>query len=1070
MIKKRVGNKLDNFLNRLLSLKNTLSIALIYSFSGSGNLAFLSLQTSNISQINSLKPNFFIERQFNKNVAMELPNNPTSLSNQPTAIKEVVIVDATIQEPDRLIANLSVQTKVYYLNPNQDGIEQISQVLNSHHNLQAIHILAHGRAGQLNLGSGVLNSLTFQSQAEKLQIWGQALAVDGDILLYGCNFAQGQIGQAAVHSLAQLTGADIAASHDYTGSSSFRGDWSLEVQIGKIEFSSTLNYFAHSNYNYVLVDNPDLLLSICNSQVDLLFVLDESGSVDENEILQQRQALLDTLQYLVNNNVNARVAIVAFARESRSLTSTYIQVNATTIASGGALDVAIQNYATSVTRSYRRRTNWESSLDRALGIVNTTGIYPDALIFLTDGRINAGVSNDGENDGRSPDNEADTFKSNGTHIYTVSVGSFVSGSDLFRLTDGASSEEYNFNNPNPLVADHVTVDEYSDLSSSLLTFFREACAESASLTKEFVAETIVPTAVSTLTFTVNNIDNNPIKSEINFTDEFPENVTIVYDENNPNDYVTNTCNGTLTNSTGGNIADGDTGITLTDGSLALGTTSCEISVKVTSYRNLATTYTNDSSNISNGNNINTENLNATLIVELLPVSPLAGNLVINEVLYRGTNGSASVNNEFIELYNASDTNIDLTGLQIIDGNLLATGNPNADDSSSGSINGGNKSYTFGDVTVTSSGSLILEPDDYAVIWIGSDSNPLHNATQATFQAWLNKNPRLNNTGDDLWLYDAETKIIDYIAYGRNTNSSTGINARPDSETGMWEQWDNTYETSLDEIDIGQSISLTPNGIDGNTSACWEKTAITDTDANSASSRCTGYLTTADQDSSALINSVGANNNGDPSLILVKRITNLTPNPNSIDFTTVVNDGISNSHDDDPNWENNFLQGHINIKNVQPGDEIEYTIYFLSNGTGEVNNVKICDLVPDNMSFVEHPFIPEDEFIVQPEAGFKVFKGIELFIGKDSSDSDVETTIFLSNALDDDQGEFYAPNTTPPSYCKKLDPNTGKPVSVDVSDNTSGVVVVELDDPLPSATEAGTPSNSYGFVRFRVKID
>ncbi|WP_019508839.1 lamin tail domain-containing protein [Pleurocapsa sp. PCC 7319] len=572
-----------------------------------------------------------------------------------------------------------------------------------------------------------------------------------------------------------------------------------------------------------------------------------------------------------------------------------------------------------------------------------------------------------------------------------------------------------------------------------------------SLTKVFDPDTIVPTEVSTLTFNITNIAGNPARSDINFTDEFPTNVIIADND------IENTCNGTLTNSSGTTIDINDdiddTGITLTGGSLASGETNCQIIVKVTSNRDVAstTTYTNDSSNISNENNINAENLDDDLIVNPFPVSPLAGNLIINEVLYAQTRNGASGNDEFIELFNASNGTINLSGLKLFDGNLLATGNPNADDEN---FAGSDKFYTFGN-GITESGNLSLEPGQYAVVWIGSQSNSVNNATGATFQAWLNVDPKLNNNGDDVWLYDANTELIDYIAYGRNTSSSTAINARPDSEPGLWSQWDNTYEDKLDKRGstsiTGQSISLTPNGIDGNTSACWEKTTIDESDPDSASVRCANFLETIDSDTSIInsterTTSVGTNNNGNPNLILVKRITNLVPNPNSIDFTTVVDDGDPDSEDDNPNWENNFLQGQINVSDAQPGDEVEYTIYFLSNGTGEVSNVKICDVVPDNMSFVENNF------------GNDI--GISLFFDGTTED--------LSNIANDDQGQFYSPNTEPPTFCQKIDSSTGNLVSVD-SNNNTGAVVVELDNPLPSATGSGTPSDSYGYIRFRVQV-
>ena len=832
-------NRISNFVSWLLSASTTLTVASIYALTAPGNFAFALNRAS-------------IERP---------ASSSQSLAKSTT---EIAIIDAAVENSATLVADLPDNIPVYYLNSQQDGIEQITEILKEHQNLEAIHILGHGRAGEMNLGSGVLNNQTLTRATAKISSWSQALTMEADILLYGCNFAQGEVGQATLAKFARLTQADVAASNDYTGNSDLDGDWDLEVSQGKIEPHVAIDRFARSNYPLVLqtVANPDLPSNFCNQQVDLMFILDESGSVNNTEREQQRQSVRATLSYLVDNNINARVAIAAFTTNARTLTfsggsKAYIDVNASTISTNGAigaLEQAIRAYG-----ALSGATDWESGFREGLSIVTATNIDPDALFFFADGRIN---------NGGSPDNEADSFKSNNTHIYSVGIGSAISFNDMRSLTDGATSNNYTVSNPrNPAPADHVDITNYNNLSSEFLSFFQDACRPSASLSKTFDASTIVPTEVSTLTFTVDNINGNPVRSNINFTDELPENVNIADDRASS---ITNTCNGTLTNSSGETIGIGDTGITLTGGSLTANQTSCQISIKVTSNRDVAssTDYVNDSDNISDGNNINFTGLSATLTVNPFPISTLAGGLIINEVLYAQTNTSAASNDEFIELYNDSDIAVNLAGLKLSDGNILATGNPDGTDEN---FVGSSDAYTFGGSGVTESGNTTLQPGEYAVVWIGGQ-NANSNAPGATFQAWLNEDPKLRNSGDDIWLYGADNSLIDYVAYGRNSTSTTGskaINVRPnDDDTGVWSQWQNNslddnlnYELRLDNPSTGQSISLTPNGVDGNTSACWEKTALPAGDGESASIRCTGFLATVDLDPvAARTTSVGANNN------------------------------------------------------------------------------------------------------------------------------------------------------------------------------------------------------------------
>jgi uncharacterized repeat protein (TIGR01451 family) len=419
---------------------------------------------------------------------------------------------------------------------------------------------------------------------------------------------------------------------------------------------------------------------------------------------------------------------------------------------------------------------------------------------------------------------------------------------------------------------------------------------------------------------------------------------------------------------------------------------------------------------------------------LAALSPQTGQIVINEVLFKQTGASAIENDEFIELYNPGNTAIDLTGWKLIDGNLLVHNGTDG----IGGINGNNGPFVFPSGTV-------LNPGKYAVVWIGSDT-PDKQATGASYQFYLNQIQKLNNEGEDIWLYDAQTRIVDYIAYG----SDNSIKTPPDSALNLWQ---NTYQASLKTVATGQSISLTPNGQDGNTSGCWE--ATTSGNASSPSTRCPSYLLTRDTDNvGSRQTSVGYSNNA-ARLALVKRITNIVPNRNNVDFNHFIEDGVTNNDDNHPKWPSDrdiYLRGQIKGLKVEPGDEIEYTLYFLSNGGTNATNVTLCDAIPHNTTFLKHTYDTE--------------VGIALGLANNS----LPTThnLELSNLLNDDQGQFYAPGTIPPAFCKQHDPNNPTAL-ISASNNPDGAVVVNLNAPLPFATNSGIPNNSYGFIRFRVKV-
>ncbi|XPM57754.1 MAG: DUF4347 domain-containing protein [Leptolyngbya sp. IPPAS B-1204] len=148
-------------------------------------------------------------------------------------LSTLVVVDSTVVDYESLVNSTKPGTAVLVLDAERDGIEQISQALAEADSLESLHILSHGSAGVLQLGSTSLNWQTLRRYAAQLQAWAKPLA-GAEILLYGCKVAAGAIGQWFVRQLKSLTGAEIAASTNLTGSSVLGGDWNLEFTTGEI--------------------------------------------------------------------------------------------------------------------------------------------------------------------------------------------------------------------------------------------------------------------------------------------------------------------------------------------------------------------------------------------------------------------------------------------------------------------------------------------------------------------------------------------------------------------------------------------------------------------------------------------------------------------------------------------------------------------------------------------------------------------------------------------------------------------------------------------------------------------
>lgn len=240
----------------------------------------------------------------------------------PRTSSSLVFIDSTVANYKALAA--AAVGEVYILNSAQDATTQITQVLQRRTNISSLQIVSYGQAGGLQFGGGALSPANLLTHATQLQSWQTALTPDADILLYGCNVAQGEVGKAFVQTLGWLTGADVAASDDRTGNAAKGGDWVLEFSTGEINSASAFESDVAA-YGFVL-DNtaPNLIgdatlagveedipnpmgASLTSLFSDLFDDPDENASLSGLAIVGNETSNLTTegeWQYSTNNGVN----------------------------------------------------------------------------------------------------------------------------------------------------------------------------------------------------------------------------------------------------------------------------------------------------------------------------------------------------------------------------------------------------------------------------------------------------------------------------------------------------------------------------------------------------------------------------------------------------------------------------------------------------------------------------------------------------------------------------------------------------------------------------------------------
>ena len=163
-----------------------------------------------------------------------------SIDAEQIRYREIIFLDAGVADGEQLLTDLMGGAdadlfQVYLIDSTSDGVAQMTTILNGMQGLDAIHIISHGAAGQIQLGSSTLANESLDDYAGQLSEWGSSLSESGDILIYGCDLAADIQGKALVDAISVATGADVAASTDQTGNPQSGGDWDLEYRPGAIE-------------------------------------------------------------------------------------------------------------------------------------------------------------------------------------------------------------------------------------------------------------------------------------------------------------------------------------------------------------------------------------------------------------------------------------------------------------------------------------------------------------------------------------------------------------------------------------------------------------------------------------------------------------------------------------------------------------------------------------------------------------------------------------------------------------------------------------------------------------------
>jgi uncharacterized repeat protein (TIGR01451 family) len=303
-----------------------------------------------------------------------------------------------------------------------------------------------------------------------------------------------------------------------------------------------------------------------------------------------------------------------------------------------------------------------------------------------------------------------------------------------------------------------------------------------------------------------------------------------------------------------------------------------------------------------------------------------------------------------------------------------------------------------------------------------------------------------------------------VTVGSPMPAST-VCSRPYSATGS----PGATASGIRGLDSGETLSITYEQVFGTPTTRVDVTntaSVRDRASTAGTTDIIGVTTT--RSASDTVSVEPATLPGDPNVLLVKRITAINGSTTTLngDDLAIYKDEASNPYDDNTitmptqptptaprkdtdKWPNitTFMLGGTNGGNIKPGDEMEYTIYFLSAGAGEAKNVLLCDRVPSNVSFMPTAF----NSATPATGGLAGDRGLLALING--------TTAAFTNIADGDAARYFPPGSNPTSVYPKI--KCG-------GTNDNGAIVINLGD-LPNALTPGTPAGAFGFVRFKGRV-
>src|SRR5947208_3496975 len=144
-----------------------------------------------------------------------------------TQKREIAFIDRGVDDLETLLAGIRPDVEPILLSNDEPAPRQMARAVQGREGLEAIHVIAHGRPGEVSFRAGTLSLHTLQDSAADLGALGKVLG-DGGLNLWSCNVGEGRDGNNFINLMTSTVGARIATATDLVGSAARGGHWTLQ--------------------------------------------------------------------------------------------------------------------------------------------------------------------------------------------------------------------------------------------------------------------------------------------------------------------------------------------------------------------------------------------------------------------------------------------------------------------------------------------------------------------------------------------------------------------------------------------------------------------------------------------------------------------------------------------------------------------------------------------------------------------------------------------------------------------------------------------------------------------------